>query len=102
MTKREIAQRIHEELSERGDVSLSKRDVHNIVKDTFDIIMSTLHGKEKVQISGFGTFVVKKRKGKVGRNLRTGETIKVPDRYVVLFRPSKKLVSYLTASKKSV
>ena len=45
-----------------------------------------------MQISGFGTFVVKTRKGKVGRNPRTGEEVPVPDRKVIVFKPSKKLL----------
>ena len=56
------------------------------------MIENTLKAGEKVQISGFGTFIVKDRKGKVGRNPRTGEEVPVPDRKVIIFKPSKKLL----------
>ncbi len=102
MTKRDLAYKVYDRLNENTEAGLSKKEVHDIVKNAFRLIIESLHKKEKVQISGFGTFVVKKRKSKVGRNLRTGETIKVPDRYVVLFKPSKKLVSLLSSSNKSV
>jgi len=66
--------------------------VYEIVSEIFHIIEETLQNGEKVQISGFGTFLVKTRKGKVGRNPRTGEEVPVPDRRVIVFKPSKKLL----------
>ncbi len=90
MTKRDIASRIHSRCEE--EFAITKKEVYEIVSEIFNIIEETLQNGEKVQISGFGTFVVKTRKGKVGRNPRTGEEVPVPDRKVIVFKPSKKLL----------
>ncbi len=71
---------------------MTKKEVYEIVTEVFQLIEETLHKGEKVQISGFGTFLVKHRKGKVGRNPRTGEEVPVPDRKVIVFKPSRKLL----------
>ncbi|HHJ64447.1 MAG TPA: integration host factor subunit beta [Aquifex aeolicus] len=90
MTKRDIASRIYSRCEE--EFVITKKEVYEIVSEIFNIIEETLQNGEKVQISGFGTFVVKTRKGKVGRNPRTGEEVPVPDRKVIVFKPSKKLL----------
>jgi len=91
MTKRDIASRIYNRCEEEEFV-ITKKEVYEIVSEIFHIIEETLQNGEKVQISGFGTFLVKTRKGKVGRNPRTGEEVPVPDRRVIVFKPSKKLL----------
>jgi nucleoid DNA-binding protein len=75
--------------------NVDKRDIHNIVNDTFDMISDYLttdvkEGK-KVMISGFGTFIIKKRKSKIGRNPKTGEEKLIPDRLGISFKPGKEL-----------
>jgi len=90
MTKKDIAGQIYRRCE--GEFEITKKEVYEIVSEIFRIIGETLQNGEKVQISGFGTFVVKIRKGKVGRNPRTGEEVPVPDRKVIVFRPSKKLL----------
>lgn len=77
------------------NLSLDKRDIHKIVNDTFDMISEYLttdikEGK-KVMISGFGTFIIKRRKGKVGRNPKTGEEKLIPDRLGISFKAGKEL-----------
>ncbi len=90
MTKRDIANFIHQRCN--SECSMTKKEVYEIVTEVFQLIEETLHKGEKVQISGFGTFLVKHRKGKVGRNPRTGEEVPVPDRKVIVFKPSRKLL----------
>ncbi len=96
MTKKDIA----EQIAEVEDVFLSKKDIYRIVSHVFDTIENTLRSYEKVQISGFGTFVVKKRKAKVGRNPKTGEEVPVPDRYVLVFKPSYKMLNAIEMIRK--
>ncbi|MFN3787889.1 HU family DNA-binding protein [Sulfurihydrogenibium azorense] len=77
------------------NLSLDKREIHKIVNDTFDMISEYLttdikEGK-KVMISGFGTFIIKRRKGKVGRNPKTGEEKLIPDRLGISFKAGKEL-----------
>ncbi len=102
MTKRDIALRVYDRLSEKGETQLTKKDVHNIVRDAFEKIRNRLRSHEKVQLSGFGTFLVRHRKGKIGRNLKTGEIIKVSDRYVIFFKPSQNLLKRLNNNRKDL
>jgi DNA-binding protein HU-beta len=55
------------------------------------IIASTLRGGAKVTLAGFGTFETRHRKGRTGRNPRTGATIQIPARRSPAFRPGKTL-----------
>lgn len=58
--------------------------------DTFcNTIMSEVKQGNRVQISGFGTFELRNRKSKKGRNPQTGESIIIPERSVPFFKPSK-------------
>lgn len=57
---------------------LTKLDAAKAVDATFDAVIATLKKGDEVRLVGFGTFAVVKRAAGVGRNLRTGETIKIP------------------------
>ena len=70
---------------------ISAKDAQQIVNLTFDTIVAELKKGEKVQISGFGTFEVKDREARVGRNPRTKEAIQIPAAKVPAFYPSKTL-----------
>jgi len=96
MTKKDIA----EQIADAEDVFLSKKDIYRIISHVFDIIENSLRSYEKVQISGFGTFMVKKRKAKIGRNPKTGEEVPVPDRYVLVFKPSYKMLNMIEMMRK--
>ncbi len=90
MTKKDIANSVYERCN--SELKVTKKEIYEIVSEIFKIMEETLKKGEKVQISGFGTFLVKTRKKKIGRNPRTGEEVPVPDRKVVVFKPSKKLL----------
>ncbi|WP_457601079.1 HU family DNA-binding protein [Hydrogenivirga sp.] len=100
MTKKDIANLIYERCEEEFETT--KKEIYQIVSDIFELIEDTLRKGEKVQISGFGTFIVKTRKGKIGRNPRTGEEVPVPDRKVIVFKPSKKLLELVELKLKKV
>ena len=80
-------------LSTRG--SLQRADAARIVDLLFDpgegILANAIKTGDKVQISGFGTFETRKRKGRSGRNPRTGEEIHIPPSVTAAFRPGKAL-----------
>jgi integration host factor subunit alpha len=61
----------------------------------FNELKNTLCDGEKVKISGFGNFVVRQKKERVGRNPQTGEQIKISARRVLTFRPSQVLKAIL-------
>ena len=62
-------------------------DVKRIVQKTFDVIVDSLTRLEKVELRNFGVFKIKERRARLGRNPRTGASVPVPPRKVVVFKP---------------
>ncbi|GAB4535073.1 MAG: integration host factor subunit alpha [Thermodesulfovibrionia bacterium] len=85
MIKADLANRLYERLG------LPKRESAEIVELLFDTLSNTLAEGESVKISGFGTFLVRKKGTRKGRNPKTGEEIQITQRRVVTFKPSHKL-----------
>ena len=81
MTKKDIVLKITDM------TGIKQVDVKNIVQKTFDVITESLVRNEKVELRNFGVFKVKERRARFGRNPRTGETVPVPPRRVVVFKP---------------
>lgn len=78
-----------EKLAERAEITMvAARDE---VRWFFDTISGALKSGEEVRIHGFGTFRTAQRAARMGRNPRTGESVKVPARRVVRFAPSTTL-----------
>src|SRR3954462_6640270 len=72
-------------------VGFSKKDSAEIVEMVFDTLKDTLERGEKIKLSGFGNFVVREKKSRVGRNPQTGQEIEISARRVLTFRPSQVL-----------
>jgi len=72
---------------------MSKKKAAEAVNVVFNKIKEALSKTDKVQLVGFGTFGVVKRKAKVGRNPQTGKKINIPSKLVPKFTPSKELKS---------
>ncbi len=70
---------------------MTKKDSARAVDAVFDTIKEQLKTGEKVQLVGFGSFEVKQREARVGRNPKTMEEIRIPARRVPVFRPGKEL-----------
>ena len=70
---------------------LTKKDTERVVNACLDAITAALQRGEKVQISGFGTFEVKDREARIGRNPHTKEAIEIPATKVPGFKASKTL-----------
>jgi nucleoid DNA-binding protein len=85
MTKKDIIMKISEE------TGLKQVDVKEVVQRTFDIITTSLRKGDKVELRNFGIFKVKTRKGRLGRNPRTGEGVTIPDKQVVSFKAGMKM-----------
>ena len=68
----------------------------------FDTMKETLAKGEKIKISGFGNFVVRQKRPRIGRNPQTGEEIEISARRVMTFRPSQVLKSTLNKPEGSV
>ncbi len=85
MTKVDIVENIYEK------VGFSKKEVAKIVEYIFDIIKETLIKEDKIKISGFGNFVVRKKRSRRGRNPQTGNDIEISARRILTFKPSQVL-----------
>jgi integration host factor subunit beta len=86
MTKSELIAR----LSERYP-HLYQRDVERIVNTVFDEITTALSRGDRVELRGFGSFSVRRRNARVGRNPRTGATVKVDEKNLPFFKTGKEL-----------
>ena len=84
MTKADIARIVYERHG-----GISNREAARLVEIIFDSIKNRLGGGEKVQITGFGTFVIRQKRERRGRNPQTGEEMLIKPRRSVVFRPSK-------------
>ncbi len=73
----------------------TKKEAQAIVETILETIKGSLKKKEPVTISGFGTFRIKETKARMGRNPKTGETIKIPAKKKITFRASKDLKAVL-------
>ncbi|HNY69045.1 MAG TPA: HU family DNA-binding protein [Bacillota bacterium] len=70
---------------------MTKKDSTRAVDAVFDTIKEQLKAGDKVQLVGFGSFEVKQREARVGRNPKTMDEIRIPARRVPVFRPGKEL-----------
>ncbi|MDA8574986.1 integration host factor subunit beta [Alphaproteobacteria bacterium] len=93
MTKSELILRLSE-----ANPHLFQRDVERLVSTVFDEISSALESGDRVELRGFGAFSVKKREARVGRNPRTGESVKVESKFVPFFKTGKQLRDRLNTS----
>lgn len=71
---------------------IAKVDVLVALEELFKEIKSTMTGGENVYIRGFGSFVIKKRAKKVGRNIKKGKSIEIPEHFIPSFKPAKVFV----------
>lgn len=74
---------------------LSKKDAEAAITATVEAIAEALTREEKVQLVGFGSFEVKKRAARIGRNPKTKEAIEIPASKAPVFKPSKALKDIL-------
>jgi integration host factor subunit beta len=70
---------------------LSRRSSEQVVTVFFDSIVESLRRGDKVELRGFGTFRLRHRRARVGRNPKTGESVHVPAKAVPYFKPGKEL-----------
>ena len=85
MTKADIVSSVYEK------VGFSKKEAVRVVETIFDIVKEALERGEKVKISGFGNFVVRKKRTRRGRNPQTGGDIEISARKIMTFKPSQVL-----------
>lgn len=81
MTKKDIVSKIAEE------TQLKQTDVKKVVQRVLDLIIECLAKGERVELRNFGIFKVKSRRGRMGRNPRTGQVVPVEPKKVAVFKP---------------
>ncbi|MDT7602397.1 MAG: integration host factor subunit beta [Acidobacteriota bacterium] len=70
---------------------LTKKDAERLVEIVFESIIDTLNGGEKIELRGFGSFRVRERGARRGRNPKTGDPVDIPAKRVPYFKPGKEL-----------
>ena len=86
LTKAQLVEGVYHALG-----GYSKKEAGQIVESLFDVLKESIELDEKVKISGFGNFVVLKKRARSGRNPKTGRRITISARRVLTFRPSQVL-----------
>ena len=72
-------------------VQLTKKQAETIVNIVFDSIVDSLRAGQKIELRGFGSFRLRSRKSRTGRNPKTGERVEVPSKKIPYFKPGKEL-----------
>lgn len=88
MTKSELIAQVVEKV---GEGKLTKKLTEEVVEATFDVVKTALLDDARFSFPGFGTFTVKKRAARKGRNPRTNEEITIPASKTVTFKPAPRL-----------
>lgn len=74
---------------------LPRKESEAAVETIFESIISALQGDDKIEIRGFGSFRTRERRGRTGRNPKTGAKVDVPAKKIPFFKPSKELKDYV-------
>ena len=88
-TREDIAESLHNEFG------LTKKDCLFFVNDILDIIIDGLTKNGFVKIHNFGSFKIKRKKSRLGRNPKTKEDIIIDERNVITFKASKSILSFI-------
>ena len=76
-------------------IGFSKRISETLLEDIFELIIKNIIKYKKVKITNFGTFIVKNKKSRPGYNFKTKQKKTIPERSVVLFKPSKEFKNFI-------
>jgi integration host factor subunit beta len=77
--------------------AMSMKESDALVRAIFDSIVRALRSGDKVEIRGFGSFHTRQRRGRIGRNPKTGVRVEVPPKRIPFFKPSKELRELLNS-----
>ena len=97
MTNLENITRFHIADSIHNEFGLPKKDCIELVSDILDIIVEGLQNSGKVKIHNFGTFIVRNKKSRIGRNPKTKEEVMISERKVISFKASKNVLKHINS-----
>jgi integration host factor subunit beta len=91
MTKADLVEQVTEAIARTAGPMISKKDCARVVDAFLDAVKDALRDQHNIEVRGFGTFKIRRRKTRMARNPRTGEPVEVAARPVPVFKPSKEL-----------
>ena len=91
MTKADLVEQVTAAMARTSGPLISKKDCARVVDAFLDAIKGALKEQHNIEVRGFGTFKIRRRKTRMARNPRTGEKIQIAAGYRVKFKPSKAL-----------
>ena len=91
MTTADLVARVTAQISRTAGPMLSKKDCARVVDAFLEAVKESLQHQENIEVRGFGTFKIRRRKTRMARNPRTGSPVEVSARPVPVFKPSKEL-----------
>ena len=94
LTKKDLVNLIYMQLG------FSKQIAENLIEDFLLMISLNIKNEKKLKLSKFGTFSIREKKSRVGRNPKTKERKIISERKVVLFKPSKEFKDFINSVKK--
>ena len=89
LTKKDLVNLVYMQLG------FSKQISENLIEDFLSSIVSNIKNEKKLKLSKFGTFSIRQKKSRIGRNPKTKETKMISSRDVVLFKPSKEFKEFV-------
>ena len=89
LTKKDLVNLVYMQLG------FSKKISENLIDDFLLTIVSNIKNEKKLKLSKFGTFAIRQKKSRIGRNPKTKETTEISSRQVVLFKPSKEFKAFI-------
>ena len=89
LTKKDLVNLVYMQLG------FSKLISENLIEDFLSTIVSNIKNEKKLKLSKFGTFSIRKKKSRIGRNPKTKESKMISSRDVVLFKPSKEFKEFI-------
>ena len=91
LTKKDLVNLVYMQLG------FSKQISENLIEDLLFIILENIKNEKKLKLSKFGTFTIRQKKSRIGRNPKTKETTLISSRNVVLFKPSKEFKEFINS-----
>ena len=95
LTKKDIVKSVYMQ------IGFPKKVIDEIINDLIELIISGIKRDKKLKISNFGTFTLRKKKSRIGRNPKTKEQRIIEERKVVLFKPSKEFKKFVNINNDS-
>ncbi|MGH7582832.1 MAG: HU family DNA-binding protein [Gemmatimonadales bacterium] len=91
MTKADLVEQVTAAIARTSGPMISKKDCARVVDAFLDAIKLAMRDQHNIEVRGFGTFKIRRRKTRMARNPRTGDPVEVAARPVPVFKPSKEL-----------